>query len=60
MYSVNIINTEEARHANCGFTPEDTKYILQCPLLAQLCSLDDLLDFNRIAKNCVKHGKHGI
>ena len=37
----------------CGLAPEDTKHVLQCPLLAQPCSLDDLLEFNGIAKNCM-------
>ena len=27
----------------CGLSPEDTKHMLQYPLLAQPCSVDDLL-----------------
>ena len=37
----------------CGQGPETTAHMLQCPLLAHACTLDDLLQFNDIAKHCV-------
>ena len=42
------------------FTSLNNKHMLQCPLLAQPCSLDDLLEFNGMAKNCVEHRKHRV
>ena len=44
----------------CGLSPTDTKHMLQCPLLAQPCSLDDLLVFNGIANNCLEYWKHRV
>ena len=44
----------------CVLLPENIKHMLQCPILAQPCSLDDLLEFSGIAKNLVEHGKNRI
>ena len=30
---------------DCGFSSENTRHLLECPLLAHSCSLDDLLQF---------------
>ena len=37
----------------CGQAPETTKHMLECPLLAHPCTLDDLQKFNENARKCV-------
>ena len=37
----------------CGQAPETTKHMLQCPLLAHPCTLDDLQKVNENARKCV-------
>ena len=39
---------------------EITKHMLQCPLLAHPCTLDDLLKFNENARKCVDKWKNVI
>ena len=39
---------------DCGVSSENTRHMLECPLLAHSCSLDDLLKFNETAKQCVE------
>ena len=41
----------------CGLATENTAHMMQCTLLAQLCSLDDLYKFNDTAKKCVERWK---
>ena len=33
---------------DCGVSSENTRHMLECPLLAHSCSLDDILQFNEI------------
>ena len=42
---------------DCGVSSENTRHMLECPLLAHSCSLDDLLQFNEIAKQHVEQCK---
>ena len=42
---------------NCGVSSENTSHMLECPLLAHSCSLDDRLQFNETAKQCVEQWK---
>ena len=41
----------------CGLATENTAPMMQCTLLAQPCSLDDLNKFNDTAKKCVEKWK---
>ena len=41
-------------------TPEITKHMLQCPLLAHPCTLDDLQKFNENARKCVDKWKNAV
>ena len=41
----------------CGLATENTAHMMQCTLLAQPCSLDDLNKFNGTAKKCVERWK---
>ena len=41
----------------CGLATENTAHMMQCTLLAQPCSLDDLNKFNDTAKKCVERWK---
>ena len=41
----------------CGLETENTAHMMQCTLLAQPCSLDDLNKFNDTAKKCVERRK---
>ena len=36
---------------DCGVSSENTKHMLECPPLADFCSLDDLLQFNETANS---------
>ena len=40
-----------------GLTAESTAHMLQCSLLAQPCTLDDLLEFNDTAQVCTERWK---
>ena len=42
----------------CGLATENTAHMMQCTLLAQPCSLDDLNKFNDTAKKCVERWTH--
>ena len=42
----------------CGMVTENTEHMMQCTLLAQPCSLDDLSKFNDTAKKCMERWKH--
>ena len=42
----------------CGLATENTAHMMQCTILEQHCSLDDLNKFNDTAKNAWKDGKH--
>jgi len=44
----------------CGQAPETTKHMLQCPLLAHPCSMDDLQKFNDNARRCVDKWKNAV
>ena len=44
----------------CGQAPETTKHMLQCPLLAHPCTLDDLQKFNENARKCVDKWKNAV
>ena len=44
----------------CGFSSENTRHMLECPLLAHSCSLDELLQFNEIVKQCGEQWKTGL
>ena len=44
----------------CGQAPGTTKHMLQCPLLAHPCILDDLQKFNVIARKCVDKWKNAV
>ena len=41
----------------CGLATENTTHMMQCTLLAQPCSLDDLNKFNDTGKKCVERWK---
>ena len=41
----------------CGLATENTAHMMQCTLLAQPCSLDDLNKFNDTTKKCVEGWK---
>ena len=41
----------------CGLATENTTHMMQCTLLAQPCSLDDLNKFNATAQKCVERWK---
>ena len=41
-----------------GRAEETTVHMLKCSQLADPCSLDDLIPFNDVGKQCVEHGKH--
>ena len=41
----------------CGLATENTAHMMQCTLLEQPCSLDDLNKFNDTAKKCVERWK---
>ena len=41
----------------CGLATENTAYMMQCTLLAQPCSLDDLNKINDTANKCVERWK---
>ena len=43
-----------------GQAPETTKHMLQCPLLAHPCTLDDLQKFNENAGKCVGKWKNAV
>ena len=45
---------------DCGFSSENTRHMLECPLLAHSCSLDDLMQFNEAAKQCVEQWKTAL
>ena len=45
---------------DCGVSSENTRLMLECPLLAHSCSLDDLLQFNETAKQCVEQWKTAV
>ena len=45
---------------DCGVSSENTRHMLECPLLAHSCSLDDLLQFNETAKQCVEQWKTAV
>ena len=42
---------------DCGVSLENTRHMLEWPLLAHSCSLDDLLQLNETAKQCVEQWK---
>ena len=44
----------------CGQAPETTKHMLQCPLLAHPCTLDDLQKFNENARKFVDKWKNAV
>ena len=48
---------EEDTTCECGLTTENTAHMMQCTLLAQPCSLDDLNKLNDTAKKCVERWK---
>ena len=37
---------------DCSVSSENTRHMLQCPLLAHSCSLDDLIQFNETVTVC--------
>ena len=45
---------------DCGVSSEDTRHMLECPLLAHSCSLDDHILFNETAKQCVEQWKTAV
>ena len=45
---------------DCGVSSENTRHMLECPLLAHSCSLDDLIQFNETAKECVGQWKTAV
>ncbi len=44
----------------CGTEQETTAHMLQCPLLTHPCTLDDLIKFNDIGKQCVDRWKKTV
>ena len=48
----------QPRHdCECGQAPETTKYMLQCPLHAQPCNLDDFLNSTKIPEIVYINGR---
>ena len=45
---------------DCGVSSENTRHMLECPLLAHSSSLDALLQFNETAKHCVEQWKTAV
>ena len=43
-----------ATTCNCGVSLETTRHMLECLLIAHSCSLDDLLQYNEVVKQCVE------
>ena len=41
----------------CGLASENTAHMLECSLLAQRCTLDDLLTFNETGRQCADYWK---
>ena len=44
----------------CGLAIENTVHLLQCPLLARPCTLDDLLEFNDTGRECDERWKKTV
>ena len=44
----------------CGLATENTVHLLQCPLLARPCTLDDLLEFNDTGRECDERWKKTV
>ena len=44
----------------CGQAPETTRHMLQCPLLAHPCTLDDLLKFSENTRKCVDKWNNAV
>ena len=51
----NGASTKKTQRANVDLPPMTPITVFQCPLLAQPCLLDDLLEFNGRSKICVEH-----
>ena len=45
---------EDDTTCDCKETDQTMEHLLECPLLRQTCSLDDLMVYNDVAKECVR------
>ena len=45
---------EDDTTCDCKKADQTMEHLLECPLLRQTCSLDDLMVYNDVAKECVK------
>ena len=50
----------ETQQVECVQAPETTKHMLQCPLLAHPCTLDNLQKFYENARKCVDKWKNAV
>ena len=48
---------ENVTTCECRLAAESTAHMLQCSLLAHLCTLDDLLEFNDTVQACTERWK---
>ena len=45
---------EDDTTCDCEEADQTMEHLLECPLLRQTCSLDDLMVYNDVAKECVR------
>ena len=45
---------EDDTTCDCKEADQMMEHLLECPLLRQTCSLDDLMVYNDVAKECVR------
>ena len=45
---------EDDTTCDCKEADQTMEHLLKCPLLRQTCSLDDLMGYNDVAKECVR------
>ena len=45
---------EDDTTCDCKEADQTMEHLLECPLLRQTCSLDDLMVYNDVAKECVR------
>ena len=45
---------EDDTTCDCKEADQTMEHLIECPLLRQTCSLDDLMVYNDVAKECVR------
>ena len=54
LFSVNDDSVSDDTTCDCTEEPQTMEHLLNCPLLPQACTTDDLLIYNDTAQRCVK------